>query len=130
MNSEDDVLDFENSQLDTAAAEGDLEECQWLLQQWRGQLAPAPITARHLASTLAAAIAAKQTPVVSYLLQQGAVVSGNSMVLALGDRTDESIQMFQTFLQNGWDINSKTDLGNVMLKYISCLLVLGNETSF
>ena len=54
---------------------------------------------------------------VSYLLKQGAVISGNGIVLALGN-TDDSILMFQTFLDNGWNINSKTDLGNVMLKYI------------
>ena len=47
-----------------------------------------------------------------------------NMVLALGN-TDDSIPMFQTFLDNGWDINSKTNLGNVMLKYI--ILRLLNE---
>ena len=113
----DDTLDLEHPQLDRAAAAGDLEQCQALLKQWKEQLTPAGITARHLAPALAAAIGGKHPQVVSYLLKQGAVVSGNNMVLALGN-TDDSILMFQTFLDNGWDLNSKTNLGNVMLKYI------------
>ena len=117
MESSDESLDLENPQLDRAAANGDLEQCQALLEQWKQRLGQALITARHLASALAAAIGAKHPRVVSYLLKQGAVISGNGMVLALGDNTDDSILMFQTFLDNGWDINSKTDLGNVMLKY-------------
>ena len=115
MHFDDDALDLENPQLDRAAASGDLEECQALLEQWKHRLAQAPVTARHLASALAAAICGKHPHLVSLLLKQGAVVSGNDMVLALGN-TDDSILMFQTFLDNGWDINSKTDLGNVMLK--------------
>ena len=124
MDADDCALDLENPKLDRAAADGDLEECQALLKQWKQRLAPAPITAQHLASTLAAAISCKHPQVVSYLLKQGAVVSGNGMVLALGNPED-SIRIFQTFLDNGWDINSKTDLGNVMLKY--SILCLGKE---
>lgn len=117
MDPDDDTLDFENPQLDRAAAVGDLEQCQALLEQWNEQLTPARITSQHLASALGAAIGAKHPQVVSYLLKQGAVISGYHMVVALGN-TNDSILMFQTFLDNGWDINSKTNLGNVMLKYI------------
>ena len=122
MDADDDSLDLENPQLDRAAADGDIEQCQALLTQWKQRLNPARITARHLGSTLAAAVGGKHPQVVSYLLEQGAVISGNDMVLALGN-TDDSILMFQTFLDNGWDINSKTDIGNVMLKYM--ILPLG-----
>ncbi len=124
MDAGDDALDLENPQLDKAAADGDLKQCQALLKQWKQRLTPARITARHLASALAAAIGGKQPQVVSYLLKQGAVISGNGMVLALGN-TDDSVLMFLTFLDSGWDINSKTDLGNVMLKYF--ILRLGSE---
>ena len=124
MDTDDDALDLENPQLDRAASDGDLEQCQALLKPSKQRLTLARITARHLASALAAAIGGKHPQVVSYLLKQGAVISGNSMVLALSN-TDDSILMFQTFLDNGWDINSKTDLGNVMLKYT--ILRLGNE---
>ena len=117
MDTDDDSLDLENPQLDRAASDGDLDQCQALLKQWKQRLTSARITARHLASALAAAIGGKHPQVVSYLLKQGAVISGNGIVLALGN-TDDSILMFQTFLDNGWNINSKTDLGNVMLKYI------------
>ena len=117
MDSDDDTLDLENPQLDRAAAAGDLEQCKALLKQWNEQLTPARITAQHLASALGAAIGAKHPQVVSYLLKQGAVISRYHMVLTLGN-TDNSILMFQTFLDNGWDINSKTNLGDVMLKYI------------
>ena len=127
MDADDDALDLENPQLDRAAAAGDLEQCQALLKQWEQRQTPTRITARHLASALAAAIGGKHPQVVSYLLKQGAVISGNDMVLALGN-TDDSILMVQTFLDNDWDINSKTDLGNVMLKYI--ILRLDNEETF
>ena len=127
MDADDNALDLENPQLDRAAADGDLEQCEALLTQWEQRLTPKRITARHLASTLAAAIGGKHPQVVSYLLKEGAVISGNDMVLALGN-TDDSILIFQTFLDNGWDINSKTDLGNVMLKYI--ILRLDNEEPF
>ena len=124
MDADDEAPDLENPQLDRAAADGDLEQCQALLKEWKQRLTPAHISARHLASALAAAVGGKHPQVVSYLLKQGAMISGNGMVLALGN-TDNSTLMFQTFLDNGWDINSKTDLGNVMLKYI--ILRLGNE---
>ena len=125
MDTDDGNLDLENPKLDRAAADGDLNECQTLLEQWKQRLTPAPITAKHLASTIAAAIGGKHPQVVSYLLKQGAVVSGNGMVLALG-HPEDSIPMFQTFLDNGWDINSKTDLGHVILKY--SILCVGKET--
>ena len=100
MDSDDDPLDLESTQLDRAAAAGELEQCQALLKQWKERMSPARITARHLASTLTTAIGGKHPQVVSYLLKQGAVISGNNMVLALGN-TDDSIPMFQTSITAG-----------------------------
>ena len=70
----------------------------------------------QLGPALAEAVGCKHLPIVAYLLEQGTLVSGNIMILALGN-TDEATAMFQTFLSHGWDINSKTDLGNTMLKW-------------
>ena len=100
MDAGDDALDIENPQLDKAAADGDLKQCQALLKQWKQRPTPTRITARHLASALAAAIGGKQPQVVPYLLKQGAVISGNGIVLALGN-TDDSFLVFPTFLDNG-----------------------------
>ena len=105
MDVDDDALDLEDPQLDRGAADGELEQCQTLLTQWKQRLIPARITARHLASALAAAIGGMHPQVVSYLLKQGAVISGKDMVLAMGN-TDDSTLMLQTFLNDGWDINS------------------------
>jgi len=119
MDSDDETFDFQNTPLVEAAKNGELDNCQMLLLQWEQHLSPSHITSRHLAPALAAAIGSKHPQVVAYVLEQGAIISGIDMVLALGD-TDASITMFQTFLDHGWDINSKTDLGNTMLKCSPC----------
>ena len=118
MDSDNETQDVGNSQLDAAAGDGDLARCQMLVGQWTKQLSPSPITAQHLAPALAAAVGCKHPQVAAYLLEQGAVISGNDMILALG-QTEDAIAMFQTFQEHGWDINSKTDLGNIMLKLAS-----------
>ena len=73
-----------------------------------------------LVPALAAAEGSKSLRKVAYLLEQGAVISGNVVVLALGE-TDDAIAMFQTFLDHGWTINSKTDLGNINRFLVSLL---------
>lgn len=115
MQSENETFDIQNAQLVEAAREGDLGRCQTLIQQWKLQPSPSAITPQYLGPALAAAVGSKQLRTVTYLLEQGAIISGNVMVLALGN-TDDAIAMFQTFLDHGWDINSKTDLGNILLK--------------
>ena len=108
-------LDFQA--LFEAAKTGELSVCQALLEQGREHRSSSPLTSSVLAPSLATAISSKHLHVVALLLEQGAAISGNDMILALGD-TDASIAMFQTFLDHGWDINSQTDLGNVMLKCV------------
>lgn len=117
MQSDDEALEKRIFQLNEAARDGDLSRCQRLVQEWRLQTSPALVPSEHLTPPLAAAVGAKHLAIVAYLLDQGATISGNIMVLALGD-TNDAIAMFQTFLEHGWDINSKTDLGNIMLKHI------------
>ncbi|KAL9101796.1 MAG: hypothetical protein Q9163_002992, partial [Psora crenata] len=114
---EDAVVVPENHELIQTAKNDDLDACKTLLEQWKQQLSPCPITPAHLGPALGRAISSKHARIVAYLLSQGAVITGNDMILALGE-TDAAIAMFQTFLDHGWDINSKTDLGNVMLKHI------------
>ena len=115
MKSDDEIFEIQNAQLVEAAREGDLGRCQMLVQQRKTQISPSATTPQHLTPALAAAVGSKHFHIVKYLLEQGAIISGNVMVLALGS-TDDAIAMFQTFLDHGWDINSKTDLGNIMLK--------------
>ena len=113
---DDEPPDMENPQLDQAAKDGDLQSCKILVEKWKQDLFPAKITTEHLRPAFAVAVGAKHTDVVTFLLDQGVTISSNAMILALGD-TDDAIAMFQTFLDHGWDINSKTDLGVPMLKY-------------
>ena len=115
MEPDDELFEIQNAQLVEAAREGDIGRCQMLVQQRKTQISRSAITPQHLTPALAAAVGSKHFHVVKYLLEQGAIISGNVMVLALGS-TDDAIAMFQTFLDHGWDINSKTDLGNIMLK--------------
>ena len=116
MQSDDESFDFQNPQLDKAVKDGDLSRCQTLVQQLKSQSLSSAITSKQLTSALGAAVGSNHLNIVAYLLGQGAVISGNIMILALGE-TDEAIAMFQMFLDHGWDINSKTDLGNTMLKW-------------
>ena len=115
MQSDDESFDLQNSQLDEAVKDGDFSRCQTLVQQLKSKSPSSTITTKQLGPALGAAVGCKHLHIVAYLLEQGAVISGNDMILALGE-TDEAIAMFQMFLDHGWDINSKTDLGNTMLK--------------
>ena len=116
MQSDDEFLDSQSSQLDNAVKDGDLSRCQTLVQQLKSQSPSSARTTKQLGPALAAAVGCKHLHIVTYLLEHGAVISGNIMILALGE-THEAIAMFQMFLDHGWDINSKTDLGNTMLKW-------------
>ena len=117
MQSDQLTIDFESQALFEAARTGHLSVCQALLEQWREHRLSSPLTSRDLAPSLATAISSKHLHVVAFLLEQGAAISGNDMILALGE-TDASLAMFQTFLDHGWDVNSETDIGNVMLKCV------------
>ena len=117
MQSDDETPDIQNIQLVEAVRDNDLRRCQTLVQQWKRQRYPSAVPPQHLARALAAAVGSKHLRIVACLLEQGAVVSGNFMVMAL-DGTDDAIAIYQTFLDYGWDINSKTDLGNIMLKWV------------
>lgn len=108
--------DFENLKLSSAAKEGDLSQVQVLVEQWRSELLPALLTPQHLNSALVEAVSYHRVAVTSYLLDQGAEISPNMIVLALG-KTQDAIAMFQTYLDHGWDINSRTGLGVPALKY-------------
>jgi hypothetical protein len=116
MSTDSDSEDLTNEALSNAATSGDLALVQTVVEQWKAQLHPSPLTPKHLQSAMAAAVSSHHPTIVSYLLDRGAQVSPNNIVVALGE-TDATIAMFQTFLDHGWDINSKTGLGNPVLKY-------------
>ena len=107
----------QEQELVEAARNGNLDQCQSVIEQWKKQSSFSFQPTYHLAPALAAAISSKNINIVSYLLDQGATVSSYNMVLALDKNdVDASIAIFQTFLDHGWDINSKTEIGNVILK--------------
>lgn len=110
------LSDFQNKELREACVDGDLESVKSLLEQWQSQTSPSPLTAKHLQSPLAGAIAAGKTRVVSYLLENGAELSPLNISQALGPR--RSTEMFQTLLDRGWDINSNTDMRVPALKSV------------
>jgi len=118
MSKEDceDFGDFDNPEMSNAAKMGDVSQVTKLLEQWKAELSPRPVTALHLNSTFVEAISYHHPSIVSYLLDAGAEISENILVAALRE-TDKAIAMFQTFLDHGWDINSKTGLGVPVLKY-------------
>lgn len=112
-----DNLDYEesaNDQLYLAVKDGDLARVEYIVQEWRSKIAPTPLEASHLQGSLAAAMSSSRPAIVSYLLDQGAVVSPNMIVTALSNNDPRA--MFQTFLDHGWDVNSKTGLGVTALK--------------
>ena len=107
----------EQHQLVDAVRKGDLEQCQTIVKHLKDQTFSSSLRTNHLIPALAAATSSKQTHIIRFLLDQGCSVSDTNMVLALGDDTEVSIAVFQTFLDYGWGINSKTDSGSVMLRY-------------
>ncbi len=116
----EDFGDFDNPELSNAAKMGDISQVKELLEQWKSELSPAPLKALHLNSTFVEAVSYHHPSIASYLLDEGAEISENILVLALriSGETDKAIAMFQTFLDHDWDINSKTGLGVPVLKYL------------
>ena len=108
--------DFQNEELREACVQGDLESVQSLLDQWQSHLLPSALTPKHLQSPLAGSIAAGKTEVVSYLLDHGAELSPLNITQAVARHS--STEMFQIFLDHGWDINSKTDMREPALKMV------------
>ena len=106
----------------TATQRGDIGQVQALVEQWRAKLSPSDLTASHLRQPLVESLVTNQARVVSYLLGQGAELDSHIVTLAPVEET--STDMFQVFLDHGWDINSITSNGAPRLKYVK-LLQLG-----
>ena len=104
-----------------AAQEGDLSRVQILVEQWRANLSPSELTASHLRQPLVESLVVNQAQVVSYLLDQGAELDSHKVTLAPIE--DTSTDMFQVFLDHGWDINSITSNGAPRLKYTQSTMV-------
>ncbi|KAG8526394.1 uncharacterized protein KY384_000388 [Bacidia gigantensis] len=111
-------------QLVEAVKRGDIHQCQIELNQWTAQSSTPFKPAKDLAPVLAAATSSKNTQMVSFLLHQGAPISSSDALFALrGEDTEATIALLQTFLDHGWDINGKTDIGKNILVH-----VIANET--
>lgn len=103
-------------ELRSACVNGNVEGVHLLLERWQLDRSQSPLTPKHLQSPLTGAIAAGKINVVAYLLEHGAELSPLNITQAMGPR--QSLEMFQTFLDHGWDINSNTDMGAPALKNV------------
>lgn len=111
------MSDFHTADLEllTVAKKGDLSRVQALVAQWRAKLSPSELTASHLRQPLVDSLMANQAHVSSYLLDQGAEL--DSHIVNLAPIEGNSTDMFQVFLDHGWDINNITSNGAPRLKY-------------
>lgn len=88
----------------SACCNGLLEELKVLLPEL---LAKSPTKKDDLRNLLFAACSSAHSEVVSYLLSEGAIVNQNDVVRAARDaKTPQWIQVFQTLLDHGWNINA------------------------
>ncbi|KAL9102261.1 MAG: hypothetical protein Q9163_002571 [Psora crenata] len=84
----------------------------------RSQKLPTIEDTKCLENALSNAIGASQLSTISHLLDQG-VKPHAHMYLPILKKQDaeKTIAMLQLFLNHGWDINGKTELGSKILKY-------------
>ena len=97
---------IEDRKLLQAIREGDLFSVKEYVEQWRENISAAQLTNSHLRQPLVEALVANQSQIASYLLDQGAKLDSHNVTLA--PIKESSTQMFQVFLDHGWDINSIT----------------------
>ena len=96
--------------LDAAAEAGDLHLLQVILGEEKNQIEP-----EDLNSLLYTATSAKHAEIAAYLLTQGATMGMNVAEAALP--ANGSPEMFQVFLDHGWDLNYKTVTGIPFVQY-------------
>ena len=110
---------YENPKLREASAAGDLEGVKTILEQWRSDHSSSELTAKRLDDALVGAAATDQPHVVAFLLDQGAKLDSSIVEIGMKSLTE----MFQVFLDHGWNINERTDMGVTGLRYVAfCFL--------
>jgi len=127
-------LDAMAEQLTAASTEGDLSQVQTLLSQRQAESSTLPGNVHSQALT--AAIENNHTTIVSYLLSQSFPIYSASLDAAvrIALRT-ESPDIFQAFLDHGWDINKQRDhahpgpLGFVSLKFLALRILPDSNAS-
>lgn len=104
-----------DTELLEAAKVGDLSRVDALVRQWRTKsTSSSESIVLNLRQLLVESLVANQAQVVSYLLDQGAELDSHLVTLAPIEET--SMDMFQVFLDHGWDINSITSNSAPRLK--------------
>lgn len=88
MSSSEETEGFDEEALSRAASSGNLPLLQALVEQLKAELHPSFLTPKYLQRAMAAAVTSYNVPIVSYLMDEGAVVSPNNIVVALGDTED------------------------------------------
>ena len=102
-------------QSDSAARSSDMKQLDAILTRWQSHVAPSDIPFDELRQVLYNAISANQVAVVSLLLKRGAKVEediGDAARLA-----NASTDMYQVFLDHGWDVNSRDVRGRPFVQY-------------
>lgn len=89
-----------------AARDGDVERLNAVLNLWECRITPEKITREEFREVLHEAIRENQRAAVSCLLSRGAELDhGRIAMSAL--HANAGIEMFQVFLDHGWNINCK-----------------------
>ena len=89
---------------------GDLERVKDVFEQWKskGYRSENPnYPLEELQSALYLAASSKHASIVSYLLSQGLYVGKEGLMVAVKAK---STDVFQAYLDNGWDINQNFGL--------------------
>lgn len=109
------------SDLDATNKAGDLAQVQSLLPQWRDLAmlwaADAAQLKERLNSLLIDAARKGHASTVSYLLSEGVELTTVAASAPIQYGTG-STQVFQAFLEHGWDINSDDPLDRTALMYV------------
>ena len=89
-----------------AARDGDVERLNAVLNLWECRITPQKITREEFREILHEAIQGNQPAAVSCLLSRGAELDhGRVAMSAL--RANARIEMYQVFLDHGWNVNCK-----------------------
>jgi len=114
------VFDELGESLEHAARSGDLNQLDAVLSEWQALIGPKKIHPGVLQSCLYKAIEANKIAAVSLLLERGAEV--NRIASDVARRAKAPPDMYQAFLDHGWNINSRGVTGRPYFQ-----LLLDNE---
>ncbi len=100
-----------------ACRDGDLESLQQILTRWRSdESVPDPRVEEELGWMLVHAAECGHVRIVRYLLDEGALI--DSEVVRSAATRGSRPEIWQAFIDAGWDINSLTEDGVPVLRFV------------